>query len=318
MNNFYQLTAPLYKAFINNNGACNVPSEYESIVKKVANKVGWAMQVNSYACDFTVPAIQENKKVMVAMSSGLDSVYLMHKLIDDGYDVTLCHIKGLNKSSACQEEKRAKQIAKLNNLKLVIVPFSAPKQTFADNPFKNQLILSIMLTEGIKRGIYRYALGSDWTTPLNEGVVGFSITDTIEVNQEYWAGVQKHFAQAELMFIDNDVKKASRIAYLYAKHPATFKFISSCVAPYRFQKHWHELNSNKYNVHLLDGRCGACYKCCMEYLLLCEQGFITKNEQFYNHCWNILANSSTSHRPDLFALKLPLEQRKRNLFNYGS
>ena len=318
MSNFYTLTAPLYKAFISKTDNCKVPSDFKEIVKAVADKIGWQLNIETYDESINVQPIPENKKVMIGFSSGLDSAYLMHKLIDEGYEVTLCHIKGLNKSSAFQEEKMAKEIARANNLKLIIVPFSAPKQVFADNPFKNQLILSIMLNEGIKLGIYRYALGSDWTTPLSEGVTGFSITDTIEVNEAYWNAVKKYFNQAELLFIDNNDKKVKRVSYLYQNHYTTFKLISSCVAPHRFNEYWHKQNEQKYNIKLTKGRCGACYKCCMEYLLLCEQELVEKNNAYYDHCWDILANSKTSHRPDLFALKLPLEERKRNLLNYGS
>ena len=68
----------------------------------------------------------------------------------------------------------------------------------------------------------------------------------------------------------------------------------------------------------MNGRCGSCYKCAMEYILLAETGRIRKDPAFYAHCFDTLATSKTAHRPDLFAKSLPLAKRLENLKKYGS
>ena len=80
----------------------------------------------------------------------------------------------------------------------------------------------------------------------------------------------------------------------------------------------HNNNENKYNIKLLDGRCGSCFKCCMEIILLTELGYYNKNEELLKHCWKILSDSKNSHRKDLFDKHIPLEIRYKNIMNYGS
>ena len=174
------------------------------------------------------------------------------------------------------------------------------------------------LNIGAPRGVYRYALGSDWTTPLSEAVAGFTITDSIEVNREFWADVKNHFPQAELLFIDASEKKYQRLQYLFINHKKSLELVSSCISPLRFREHLHDQNVQKYRVPLMRGRCGSCYKCSMEYILLAEAGLIKGDTQYMKHCWHILATSKTAHRPDLFDEKLPIQKRLENLKNYGS
>ena len=175
----------------------------------------------------------ENNKALVALSGGLDSVYLMHTLIDQGYDVTAVHVEGLNKSSAKYERNAASQSAKAAGVPLKVARFKPPQQAFPDNPFKNQLVLSIMLDIGVRLGVYRFAVGSDWTTPLSEAVTGFTITDSVEVNHAYWQGVQARFPQAALLFIPDDKKKIDRLGYLYDR--GVLGYVPSFVAPLRFR-----------------------------------------------------------------------------------
>ena len=313
---FFECASMLYKAFVQQKPGASVPREYTGIAERVAQKVGWNMRFTPIDVPGRVAKVPENKKVMVGLSGGLDSVYLMYKLLEQGYDVTAVHIAGLNREYAKHEAQAAEAAARKAGAEFLKFGVSPPKQAFPDNPWKNQLILSIMLENGAKIGIYRYAVGSDWTTPLSEAVVGFTITDSVEVYRAYWAGVQQRFPQAELIFIPDNVKKYDRLAYLYDR--GALEDISSCVAPHRFRQSLHEKNEAKYGIHLMPGRCGSCYKCAMEYILLAEAGRIEKDEAFYRHSWDTLATSKTAHRPDLFAKSLPFERRLKNLLEYGS
>jgi hypothetical protein len=178
----------LYKAFLKQEACAKVPSEYLSITKAVIQKIGWRTSLQGVNVAGAVGAMAENKKVMIALSGGLDSVYFMHKLKEAGYEVTAAHVAGINKNSANYEAEAAQRAAAQAGVKFIKIKFSAPRQAFPDNPFKNQMILSMLLDIGIKKGIYRYAVGSDWTTPLSEAVTGFTITDSIEVNRAFWGG----------------------------------------------------------------------------------------------------------------------------------
>lgn len=314
---FFEYTIPLYRAFLEERPVVEVPAEHADITKAVIQKIGWNTRVRGVDVHGVhVGKMKENNKIMVALSGGLDSVYLMNKLIEQGYDVEAVHVEGLNKSSSNYEERAAHNAAKEAGVKYIRAEYKAPKQHFPDNPFKNQLVLSMLLDIGINRGIYRYAVGSDWTTPLSEAVVGFTITDSEEVYHAYWDSIKAHFPQAELVFIPDNEKKIDRLTYLFDADK--LKHVSSCVSPFRFRASLHEKNEQKYGIKLMNGRCGSCYKCAMEYILLVETGRLPKNDAFYAHSWDTLATSKTAHRPDLFDKKLPMSKRMENLKNYGS
>lgn len=313
---FFEIGGKLYEAFLHDGHRVTVPKEYVPITEQVMRKVGWHAKAIGIDVPGRVATMPENNKALVALSGGLDSVYLMHTLLDKGYDVTAVHVAGLNKSSSTFEKQAAMRSAKAAGVRCLVANFNAPRQTFPDNPFKNQLILSIMLDIGVKSGVYRFGVGSDWTTPLAEAVAGFTITDSVEVNHEYWNGIQARFPQAELLFIPDNKKKIDRLVYLHDK--GVLNSVSSCVSPLRFRESLHKRNEAKYHVHLMDGRCGSCYKCAMEYILLVETGRIKMDDAFYAHCFETLATSKTAHRPDLFAKTLPLEKRLENLKKYGS
>ena len=319
MSNFFDITKEIYKSFLTECEAVKVPEDFAEITNAIFNKLKWRTKVNTYKiADIVVPEPEENKKVYVGLSAGLDSVYQATHLKALGYEVTAVHLKGLNKQSAEQEYASAKSIAQKLGIKLIVVNFKTPKQELPDNPFKNQLVLSIMLDRGIKEGVYRYALGSDWCSSLNASAEKFTLTDSIEVNKSFENFVKKHYKPFELLFIDEKVKKVQRLGYIMQNNMALFEDISSCISPQRFRQYWKAECEKKYRIGLPKNRCGKCYKCCMEYLLLCELGLGLKQEGYYNYCWQVLAKSKNSHYSSLFDLKLPLEKRRQNLLNYGS
>ena len=108
-----------------------------------------------------------------------------------------------------------------------------------------------------------------------------------------------------------------KLKYFLEHHPNVLNDIYSCISPHRFNASLREHNEKKYNVKLLNGRCGSCFKCCMEAILLAELNYYDKNSEFINHCWDILAKSKNSHRKDLFDKKKPLQERYNNIINYG-
>lgn len=315
---FYDLGEMLYKAFLRERPVLYVPEEYIEIAQTVARKLKWNSEVRGQALRTQKVRFLENRKIILGLSGGLDSVYLMNRLVDEGYEVTAVYIEGLNRQSTGYELAAAQVEALLAGVKLGSIVFHAPKQEFPDNPFKNQLILSILLDIGTRKGIYRYGLGSDWETPLKDAAVGFTITDSREVNESFWAGIKARLPEAELVFIGQE-KKGERLTYLYKKNPQIVENISSCISPQRFRRHLHDMNAEKYGADIiLRGRCGSCYKCAMEYLLLMDAGLLRRDEGYTAHAWDVLATSKTSHRPDLFAKSVPLKKRWENLREYGS
>lgn len=271
-------------------------------------------QITLYELPKTEPKL--NERVMVGFSGGLDSAYLALYLQDKGYRPILFHCKGLNKSYPKKDES-ARRFAKVAGLEYIEAEIKHSKEYYIDNPLKNQLIMSLMFDEGIKCSVGAYAMGADWCTTLKESAVGMTVTDAVETNKLFIDGISKYYP-AKIIFIDNNVKKVKRLSYITEKHSDCLNSVYSCITPNRFNAHLKKKNEEKYGVKLLDGRCGSCFKCCMEYILLTQIGYYTSNKAFLDHCWEVLAQSQNSHRKDLFDKRLPLDIRYRNILNYGS
>lgn len=256
--------------------------------------------------------------ILLGFSGGLDSAYNALKLRDEGYEVLLFHINNLNKAYP-KEDEFAQYFAINQNFKYITLDaYHLHKEHYIDNPLKNQLILASMIDYGILHNINIYALGADTNTHIEDAHIGMTVTDSVEVNQLFWKGVKKYLPNAELKLIPNDIKKYNRLKYILEYHNDALNDVYSCITPHRFNNMLHNNNEAKYNIKLLDGRCGSCYKCCMEIILLTELGYYNKDEKLLNHCWKILSDSKNSHRKDLFDKHIPLEIRYKNIMNYGS
>ncbi len=264
---------------------------------------------------------EENNNVLLGFSGGLDSCYLAFKLKDKGYNVSLFHLKGLNKNYP-KEDEFAVKFATNHNFNLININVKhLKKQFFPDNPLKNQLILSLMVDYGLENNICKFALGADYNTDIKDASIGFTITDSIQVTELYLQGLRNTFKSIELLLIPNDEPKSIRLKYLVENQKNVLQDIYSCIIPHRFNNSLHNKNQEKFGVVLLDGRCGSCYKCCQEILILSELGYFynkNKNIDLINHCWKILSDSKTSHRKDLFNKKIDIRKRTESLMSYGS
>lgn len=267
----------------------------------------------------TIPMVNilnNDKDILVGFSGGLDSAYCAFKLRDKGYNVILFHITNLNKAYP-KEDIHAKNFAINNHFEYIeVVAEHLAKEYFIDNPLKDQLILASMIEYGIKNNIKLYTIGAGNATHIEDATIGMTVTDSIETNQYYWKGVQKYIPNIELKLMPNDITKYDKLKYILERYPQCLNDLYSCISPHRFNKQLHDYNNNKYNIQLLDDRCGSCYKCCMEAILLSELGYYD-NKDFVQHCWDILAKSKNSHRKDLFNKKIPLDIRYKNIMSYG-
>lgn len=258
---------------------------------------------------------ENNKKIIIGASSGLDSSYAALLQNDLGYEITLVHFKNLNKSYP-KETEHIKNFAQNNNFPLHIINIeNFGENYFQDNPFKNELIICALAEIGNYLGINNIMLGATGTYHIDESTIGINVTDTIENYETFINGLKLYYKNVNLIYLNNNITKNEMINYILKYHFNSLNDICSCISPNRFVKMLHNKNENKYNIKLLNDRCGSCYKCCMEYIFLYENGYYNDKE-FLMHCYEILAKSKNSHRPDLFNLKIPYEERRKNVLGY--
>ena len=310
---------PLYNVFAGADlpAAVKAPRGLGDAVRAVYARMGEAEPavIGYDAATVEVRAADANAAA-VGFSGGLDSAYIALRMAADGKEVTLFHVSGLN-GQFPDEERKARAFAAASGLRMVECGVRhTGREAHPDNPFKNQLIMALMADWGAANGIASFALGSDWCTHIQECEVGWTLTDSVEVNEAFLAWAEQVMPGYSLTFIPSDVKKAQRLEYVAGK--GLLEHVASCISPHRFKRHLAQANAEKYGVELMDGRCGSCFKCCMEWLLLRRIGAAPDNAAFEAHCWDVLANGRNSHRRDLFGADVPIGRREANLMEYGS
>lgn len=214
--------------------------------------------------------LKADKRVLVALSGGKDSLASALKLQQQGYEVEFYHVLGINRSYT-NEWKGAKRIA--NKLDIDI-GFSKVVQDgrgdFAENPTKNALILALMVDYGLRRGISNYSLGSAQDETLETLDKMSSLSDAVELYdllEEYYKLYIPTFKL--LNTIQNEKESYQTIIDTDSD---LLKHTISCMAPYRFQKNLRRKNIKKYGMLFTKG-CGvSCFKCAHELLVLDKAG----------------------------------------------
>lgn len=253
--------------------------------------------------------------IIIGASGGLDSCYAALKAKDEGKKVILIHFQGLNKNFP-KETEQIINFAKTNSMSLYIINVkNKGKNFFPDNPFKNQLILSALAEIGYKLSINNIMLGATGTFNIEKSKIGFNVTDTIENYNSFLNGLKLYYPLINIIYLNKDITKYTMLKYIVDNHIESLQYICSCINPNRFVTMLHNNNEKKYNIKLLKYRCGSCFKCAMEYILLYEIGYYNDID-FLLHCYDILAKSKNSHAPELFNLHLPYEVRRKNVLEY--
>ena len=263
----------------------------------------------------STPINFDDSLIIIGASGGLDSCYTCLKEKDNGRKPILVHFKGLNKNYP-KETEQIKLFAKLNDIPIYFIEVvNKGKDYFPDNPFKNQLILTALTEIGIAFETKNIMLGATGTFHIENCKIGFNVTDTIENYETFLIGLKKYYPFTELKFLNSNITKYEMLAYIVKNHEDSLPYICSCISPNRFVIMLHNNNQTKYNIELLKYRCGSCFKCAMEYILLYEIGYYN-NKKFLKHCYEVLAKSKNSHAPNLFDLHLPYETRRKNVLEY--
>lgn len=239
---------------------------------------------NDYKRVFT----SDFNNIIVCFSGGKDSTSAALKMKEQGYNVYLYYVFGINKSYP-DEFVRVKELAKMLDMPLFVEKVVLKGHTtFHDNPVKNQLIASMALDYGIKNKISAKVCFGDFT---DDNVLNSSFLEAWSDTQEMWYAHQD-FVMNYVPFYEIKIpfKNYRDTLDVISSNERLLSMVQGCVLPYRFRNKTKEINEQKYNVKLLPNRCGSCWKCCVEYIFLADKGVVEYNEQFYKHCLDILSD----------------------------
>lgn len=264
--------------------------------------------------------------VIIGFSGGLDSAYHALCLKEEGYNVHLFHIHGLNSYENNNAFLAAESFARKHNLDLIVSRVKKTKDNpcyWIENPVKNQLILSLMIDIAIENGYGTVSIGDDASMSFKrpDFILGTNTTDCREVQEAYECGV-KHIVGDNIAF--NMIKrqvgsidrhKGERISKLIEYDSLDLYY--SCVGAGRFNQYNRNKTQEKYNISLPKWNCGHfCAKCAMHNLLMFYQRKKDYPQDFIDACWDRLWKTKHGNIATLFSPSIPLKTRIDNLFFY--
>lgn len=260
---------------------------------------------------------EKQNTVVLGFSGGLDSVYQAVMLKKYGYDVILYHVRNINFYENGQSYKAAVDCAKKLNLPLVVKNFHSTfdkenKKQWPENPIKNQYIIASMIDYCINNGYCIISLGDPENLPEKYATPGINYTDSVELNVEFMRGVCKYIHGLNIIKMYGNGDKYKEM--IEVNNAGLEDYYYSCVTAGRMNKKLHEIDVEKYHIHLPLHNCGChCRKCATQNLLMHYDGGVEYPQEFIDKCWRKMWDNQYSSEYFQFNPEIPLEQRIKNL-----
>jgi len=224
--------------------------------------------------------LPESNSVMLGFSGGKDSLATAIKLKELGRDIHLYFLQGINKSYTTELDI-CKNLAQKLNLPLIVEKvIQNGKSDFKENPFKNGVLISLMIERGLRMGVSEYCLGNQSDDNIHNCEVLTEFSDT----SEFFEAIKNYFDFVNI----NTYLKDDRDSYetIWKYNPELINNIGSCIMPVFRRPNIKKANKKKFGVEL--SGCGSCYKCSIEYIFKSEKGMLPLNIEYLNHCKSIL------------------------------
>lgn len=229
----------------------------------------------------------EPRIAFVGFSGGKDSTAVAIKMIQAGYRVTLFYVKGINPAYP-EEQKAAEATATALGCRLAVMRVKLGRQEWLESPAKNQVILGLMIDAGIKTaGAGTYAMGVMYTEEARDVAFDSGYSDAIEMQR---AAKEVYETMAPGIDIQTELLKNEADSYrtILGHNPALIGTIQSCMTPIRFRGVHHKRNRAKFGAAIQDNRCGSCYKCAQEILILDALGALPVSADARKHAEDLL------------------------------
>lgn len=258
--------------------------------------------------DFVISVTPNKKKVCLAFSGGLDSVYQALYLKEQGYDVYLLHIANLNAYTNGQELKITKAFAEKFNFPLEIIKFhKTGKKIWQENPFKDFLIYSACIDWCISNECNIISSGDDMRLSIEDSIFETNVSDSKELTSIFFDS----FKDVHFIPVDASITKDKRLNYLEKFNARDY--YDSCVGPGRLTKYLHNKYENQYNVKLDAYNCASCRKCCSHIWY----DYVFNGKQYpvelLDRAWKKMSIGADEK---FFKGKETFEEKKQALLNY--
>ena len=262
--------------------------ELRPLIQTIAQYAYIGKNIHFYHDGYNTKEYHTNQPFMlVCISGGKDSIATAKYYKDKGYTVFLYHMHGINKAYH-DEYTVIPKIAELLDCPYFIQDvYLKGSHMYIEHPMKNMLIAN---------GAIQFCLTNNLPINIAFGNYSESKLDDMEFNicagdsRDMW-DIYEKIIQNEIpdFKVHTPLKNVKETYEILIEEKELFENSMSCISPFRFRKYWAKRTENKYGVRLMPNRCGCCWKCCFEYMVMADSG-MSFNREYYLHCWEILKN----------------------------
>lgn len=261
-----------------------IDNRLSKTVSMVAAKAGATAPIfipdTAFITTFKKPAQIAAKVCYVAFSGGKDCLATAIVLKQRGYTPVLVYVAGINKSLP-SERKYAEDVAAAAGFQFVVLKVSlGGSKEYQEHPFKNLLILSLMIDEGLKTGVVNYSMGNLFQENAEHGSLEYDFSDSFDLVYAFNRFIKQVLPEYNYhSYIHNNLQSF----YTVFKYDATLlKKLTTCITPDYRKPMIRTRNVAIFGEELVpEGRCGNCYKCADEYIFMYEFGLKPYNKAFY-------------------------------------
>lgn len=245
----------------------DVPLVWQGFVSSVGSHAGIEVKATGAGYPAPSPTRLDQRRAVVLFSGGKDGLATALKLRADGLSPMLLHVRGINGPAYSHEADAARNVAALagfplRELRVVL----RGKSDHTENPTKNLVLACLGGALAVQWGAGSVALGllSEDTESTNPRC---GLSDNIRIALPGFAAIEAMTSGLRVIpaTMPND---CASLAYVHRSCPEALPALSSCMAGARFKGKLHADNAAKFGVGLMPGRCGSCYKCAVEQIVL--------------------------------------------------
>lgn len=238
------------------------------------------------------PKITHDDLFVLGSTGGKDSLAVALLLLKEGMRGVAVHVRGINPAYP-QEAATAREQARALKMEYREVRVRVNK-AYIENPARNHSILLILAA-------YAHMLGASTVVEgLHKARVGETQpfkTGWSDCNEMAEAGVEMLSECAPWLYNRTErlpLSDTESIEYVYNHAPEMVPSIQSCMTTARHHARVRAISCKLAGYDLMPGRCGGCYKCCREWLVLRELGsdYALPSEMYQEHVVDRLVQSA--------------------------
>ena len=259
----------------------------------IFKQYGWDRNdVTYFDYDYKPLQLEYNPQdIIVSFSGGKDSTATALYYKERGYNVYLYHLHGINKMYK-DEHLAAEQVAKLLGLPYIeedikITGWVQPD--WIEHPMKNMIIANRAVQWAIRNNISpNIAFGNFSSSTLESDpfeVCGGDCREMWDIYDDIISNVIPDFkVQIPLINMQDTITSVLENQYV-------INDTQSCIMPYHYKQRLRKRHAEKYTYKLPKNRCGSCWKCAVEYIVLCDNNVWEYDPIWYEHCLTVLKNT---------------------------